>query len=125
MKKVIITQSNYVIIGLVLVGVQMLLDTLNLANLSQDTKTIIGAIGMASALLVSGFKQYFDPKIGNSSIVIQALLFAVYVGGGLLELVDEMPLTDEAASIVRIILTFATSYIPILLNAINNGKDAR
>ena len=125
MKKAIISQSNYVIIGLVLVGVQMLLDTLNLANLSQETKTIIGAIGMASALLVSGFKQYFDPKIGNSSIVIQALLFAVYVGGGLLELVDEMPLTDEAASIVRIILTFATSYIPILLNAINNGKDAR
>lgn len=122
MKKAIITQSNYVIIGLVLVGIQILLDTLNLANLSQDTKTIIGAIGMASALLVSGFKQYFDPKIGNSSIVIQALLFAVYVGGGLLEVVGEMPLNDEAAAIVRVVLTFATSYIPIILNAINNSK---
>lgn len=122
MKKAIITQSNYVIIGLVLVGVQMLLDTLNLANLSQDTKTIIGAIGMASALLVSGFKQYFDPKIDNGSILIQALLFAVYVGGGLLEVVGEMPLNDEVAAIVRVILTFATSYIPIILNALNNSE---
>ncbi len=122
MKKAIITQSNYVIIGLVLVGVQMLLDTLNLANLSQDTKTIIGAIGMASALLVSGFKQYFDPKIDNGSILIQALLFAVYVGGGLLEVVGEMPFNDEVAAIVRVILTFATSYIPIILNAVNNSE---
>ncbi len=122
MKKAIITQSNYVIIGLVLVGVQMLLDTLNLANLSQDTKTIIGAIGMTSALLVSGFKQYFDPKIDNDSILIQALLFAVYVGGGLLEVVGEMPLNDEVAAIVRVILTFATSYIPIILNSLNNSE---
>ena len=122
MKKAIISQSNYVIIGLVLVGVQMLLDTLNLANLSQETKTIIGAIGMATALLISGFKQYFDPKIDNGSIVIQALLFAVYVGGGLLELLGKMPLNSDVSAIVRVILTFATSYIPIILNAINNSK---
>jgi len=71
---------------------------------------------------VSGFKQYFDPKIDNGSILIQALLFAVYVGGGLLEVVGEMPLNDEVAAIVRVILTFATSYIPIILNVLNNSE---
>jgi len=116
----IIKQSKvFIIIGTTLTLLQLLFDTLNVSHLSVETKTIIGAIVMLLSIVASGFKQFFDPKINDFTLWIQAILFFAYISGGLLDNFDMLPFNDEWKSIMRIILTFTANAVPILIKRIN------
>lgn len=120
MNKAINQSKLFIVIGLVLTLLQLLFDTLNVSNLSVETKTVIGAAGIFLALICSGFKQYFDPSISNATLWIQALLFAGYVAGGLLDKFDMLPFNDEWKSIIRIILTFTVNAVPIVIKTMTS-----
>ena len=120
MTKIVLKQKWYILIGLILTGMQLLFDTLNVSDIDVDAKVLIGASSMGLALIVSGYKQYLDPNTANATLWVQVLLFVVYVCGGILEIIDKMPIGDDAASITRTILTFITSYIPVIITTYNN-----
>lgn len=120
MSKIVLQNRWYIIIGLIITGVQLLFDTLNVSNIDVDAKVLTGASSMGLALIVSGYKTYLDPNTANATLWVQVLLFLVYVCGGILEILDKMPIADDAASITRTILTFVTSYIPVIITTYNN-----
>lgn len=123
MSKIVLQNRWYIIIGLIITGVQLFFDTLNATSLTDESKMIIGAICMFLSLLSSGYRQFLDPKTANNTIWVQVALLVAYVGGGLLEVFDLMPLPEEWATVVRLGLTFTTNYIPIAISTINNLED--
>jgi len=123
MSKIVLQNRWYIIIGLIITGVQLFFDTLNATSLTDESKMIIGAICMFLSLLSSGYRQYLDPKTSNNTIWVQVALLIAYVGEGLLEVFDIMPLPEELAAVVRLGLTFTTNYIPIVISTINNLDD--
>ena len=123
MTKVVLQNKWYIIIGLMITGVQLFFDTLNATSMAVESKMIIGAICMFLSLLSSGYRQFLDPKTSNNTIWVQIALLVAYVGGGLLEVFDLMPLPEEWAAVVRLGLTFTTNYIPIVISTINNLED--
>lgn len=123
MTKVVLQNRWYIIIGLMITGVQLFFDTLNATSMAVESKMIIGAICMFLSLLSSGYRQFLDPKTSNDTIWVQIALLVAYVGGGLLEVFDLMPLPEEWAAVVRLGLTFTTNYIPIVISTINNLED--
>lgn len=107
------------LIGLLLILSQTLFDTLNVLQLSNESKMIIGAIAMFTAVANAGFKQYFDSKIDNQTIWVQVLLFIAFVSGGVMEHFHQLDfLGEETTSIIRVCLTFATTSVPIVIKTI-------
>lgn len=123
MTKIVLQNRWYIIIGLIITGVQLFFDTLNATSMAEDTKMIVGAICMFLSLLSSGYRQFLDPKTSNNTIWVQIALLVAYVGGGILEVFDIMPLPEELAAVVRLGLTFTTNYIPIAISTINNLEN--
>lgn len=123
MKKAINQSKLFIVIGLLLTLLQLLFDTLNVSNFSEQTITIIGAIGVFLSILNSGFKQYFDSTISDKTLWIQALLFVAYVAVGLLDKFDLLPLNDELKAIVRIVLTFIANSVPIVIKTLSTEEN--
>lgn len=123
MSKIVLQNRWYIIIGLMITGVQLFFDTLNATSMAVESKMIIGAICMFLSLLSSGYRQFLDPKTSNDTLWVQVALLVAYVGAGLLEVFDLMPLPQEWAAVVRLGLTFTTNYIPIVISTINNLED--
>jgi ABC-type multidrug transport system permease subunit len=122
MKNAINKNKIFILIGLIFTLLVLLFDTLNVSNLSIETKTSIGAIGIFLSILSSGYKQYFDPKINDVTLWIQALLFFAYVSGGLLDKFNLLPLNDEWKSILRIVLTFIVNSVPIVIKTLSTEE---
>ena len=108
------------IIGLLLILSQTLFDTLNVLQLSNESKMIIGAIAMFTAVANAGFKQYFDSNISNYTLIVQVLLFISFVCGGVMEHFNQLDfLGEETTAIIRVSLTFTTTAIPIIIKTID------
>lgn len=122
MKKVILNEKMYVLLSIVLLGVQMLFDTLNTLHLQGSTTIYIGAASMLLSVVSSGFKQYLDPRLPNGRLIVQCTLFVAFVAGGVLDMTDKLPLSEGDAAVVRTILTFVSSFIPIVLSKIEDIK---
>lgn len=119
MTKVISKNKTMVIVGLLFTFLQLLFDTLNVAKFSTQTTVYIGAFGMLFSLLRTGWIQYFESDITNTTLWIQISLFCVYVAGGILDKLDILPFNDEWKSIIRVVLTLFTNFIPIVLKTLN------
>lgn len=123
MTKIVLQNRWYIVIGLIITGVQLLFDTLNATSMTEDVKMTVGAICMFLSLASSGYRQFLDPNTSNNTLWVQIGLFVAYIGGGLLESFYLMPLPENLAAIVRLGLTFITNYIPIVISAVNNIDD--
>ncbi len=119
MTKIISKNKTMVIVGLLFTFLQLLFDTLNVAKFSTQTTVYIGAFGMLFSLLRTGWIQYFESDITNTTLWIQISLFCVYVAGGILDKLDILPFNDEWKSIIRVVLTLFTNFIPIVLKTLN------
>lgn len=119
MTKVISKNKTMVIVGLLFTFLQLLFDTLNVAKFSTQTTVYIGAFGMLFSLLRTGWIQYFESDITNTTLWIQISLFCIYVAGGILDKLDILPFNDEWKSIIRVVLTLFTNFIPIVLKTLN------
>lgn len=120
MTKVITNNKVMVIVGLFFTFLQLLFDTLNLGKFSLETTVYIGAFGMLFSLIRTGWIQYFESDIKDSTLWIQIALLVVYVAGGILDKLDILPFNDEIKSIVRVILTLFTNFIPIVLKTLKD-----
>ena len=125
MSKIIVNSKLFIAFGLLVTFLQLLFDTLNVAGLGKDSTVYIGAIGMLLAIVHSGVEQYLSKEIDDKTLYIQLALFFAFVGGGVLDKLDYLPLNDEAKSIIRVVLTMLTNFIPIVLKTINSlpNKD--
>ncbi|HRH58693.1 MAG TPA: hypothetical protein PLS10_13665 [Chitinophagales bacterium] len=120
LKKVISTSKIFALIGLLITLAQMLFDLLNVANLNENTKIYVGAIGMVLAIINSGFKQFFDKNIDNRTIYLQLLLFIGFVAGGILDHFNQLDfLGQDTTAVMRVTLTFISTSIPIIIKTIN------
>ena len=119
MTKIISKNRTMIIVGLIFTFLQLLFDTLNLGNFSAETTVYIGAFGMLFSLLRTGWIQYFNENLSNKTLLIQILLFLVYVFGGVLDKLDVLPFNDEWKSIIRVVLTLFTNFIPVVLKTLN------
>lgn len=125
MSKIIGNSKLFIAFGLLIAFMQLLFDTLNVAGLASNYTVYIGAIGMLLAIVHSGVEQYLSKEIDDKTLYIQLALFVAFVGGGVLDKLDYLPLNDEAKSIIRVVLTMLTNFIPIALKTINSlpNKD--
>ena len=125
MSKIIGNSKLFIAFGLLIAFMQLLFDTLNVAGLASNYTVYIGAIGMLLAIVHSGVEQYLSKEIDDKTLYIQLALFFAFVGGGVLDKLDYLPLNDEAKSIIRVVLTMLTNFIPIALKTINSlpNKD--
>lgn len=112
--------TSIILIGLLLTLSQLLLDTLNVAKFSTQTTVYIGALGILISIIRSGYIQYFDSGISNETLIIQVLLFILFVAGGVLDKLEILPFNEEWKSIIRLILTFIINAIPLILNTVKN-----
>jgi len=119
MTKIISKNKTMVIVGLLFTFLQLLFDTLNVAKFSTETTIYIGAFGMLFSLFRTGWIQYFESDIADTTLWIQISLFVVYVAGGVLDKLDILPFNDEWKSIIRVVLTLFTNFIPIVLKTLN------
>lgn len=108
------------IIGLLLILFQLLFDTINVLQFSEETKMIIGASAMFIAVANAGFKQYLDNNISNYTLIVQVLLFISFVCGGVMEHFNQLDfLGEETTALIRVCLTFTTTAIPIIIKTID------
>ncbi len=115
MAKIITTRTYGIIIGLFPV-IQVILDTLNTAQLDSEIRMYIGAISMFCLILLDGFKKYFNPEIENNGIWITILMLVVFVIGGVLDNSNTFQMTENIKSIFRIITTILIYVIGQLSN---------
>lgn len=118
MKKIIISEKTYSLICVVILGLQIAIDSMNTLNLNQDALLWVGFASLLVSLVASATKQYLDPRLSNNGLLIQLAMFIAFVAGGILDYKGMLPFDEGTAAVVRTLLTFISTFIPLLITKI-------
>src|SRR6218665_3578629 len=107
-------QKIYSVIVSLIPAVQAVLDTFNAAKVSDDMRMYIGAGLIFLIIVLQGIQIYFNPEVKNTALWVNVLALTGYVAGGVIENLNLISLSEEAASIIRL----AFSLIVVITNTI-------
>lgn len=118
-----IKEDVYVkIIGL-LPMLQVLFDTINVAQVGENVKMYVGASLMLLILIVNAFKIYFDPNKSNNALWLTIVMAVLFVVGGVLDQLDIFNLNEKWQGIVRTIATLLMAVGAYLINAFGDKNE--
>lgn len=118
MKKILINEKTYSVICVVILGLQIAIDSMNTLNLNQDALLWVGFASLLVSLVASAAKQYLDPRLSNNGLLIQLAMFIAFIAGGVLDYNGMLPFDEGTAAVVRTLLTFISTFIPLLITKI-------
>lgn len=118
MKKLIINEKTYSVICVFILGLQIAIDSLNALNLNQDALLWVGFASLLVSLVASATKQYLDPRLSNNGLLLQLAMFIAFVAGGILDYKGMLPFDESTAAVVRTLLTFISTFIPLAIKKI-------
>lgn len=105
MKKAINQSKLYsILIGIIPV-LQIVLDTINTANLDENLRTIIGASLMLVLIILQGIERYLSPFKKNTALWISIIALIGFIAGGILDNLHIIKLAPNLESLVRLIFT--------------------
>lgn len=107
-------QKVYSVIVSLIPAIQAILDTFNVANVNSTMRVYIGAGLILLIIILQGIQIYFNPEVKDKALWVSAVALTGYIAGGIIDNLKTIQITDEVASVVRLVF----SLIIVITNAI-------
>lgn len=112
------TSKTITLMGLMIITLQLIFDTLNSLNLTLGTRDWVSGGIIILGIILSVFNQLRDSKIPNSRIWPTLVFAGIAIAMGILDKLDLLPLVDSWKIAIRTVLSIIISVIPMWLKAL-------